>query len=171
MVKKYLTICGLLVITLITYCNQSPTNRATSGATTVQAPSIDPLELNKFVSIDIKLSNLKWELFGTPEWSDITPSPTDFATVIITGETNSAQSFTNTQETDIFIPPNSQRNWLNQEQHSIIASLIEGKTPPTPVNCVTRTFKSPSNNEYLDGIECRQNNSTIIVIIIKQPSP
>lgn len=168
--KKYLIPCGALIIALITFHNQISTDKAQSGITFMQKPTTDPLELKKIVTIEHQINNLKWELFGTPEWSGTPPAPTDFASIIITGEISDAKAPPKSEDSNLFIPQNSKRNWLNHEQNLIIASLIEGKNPLPPVNCITRTFKSSSNNEDLEGIECRYNSSIIIIIIVKQPT-
>lgn len=172
MVKKYLIPAGALIAALIAYQYQSPTDNTQKEAILAHIPSNNPDELNKLVRIDTKITNLKWELFGTPEWSDTTPSPTDFATIIITGELSNQKSSqkSNIEEANYFIPPNSKRNWLNQEQSTIIASLIDGKTPLPPAHCAMRTFKSSSGSKDLEGIDCRHNGSALMMILLIQPS-
>lgn len=171
MVKKYAFYCAALAsaIAIVLFLQEAENSSKETGF--MHGESTDFSNLNKYIEVKEEIFDLKWELFGTPEWSDSIPGPTDFATILITGRVRKPDNNPNpsTGAVDYFIPINSTRRWLNKEQNAIINALIK-KSPPQTTRCSTRIFKSASSDNKFEGIDCRHNQEVVIVVMVKQPS-
>ena len=163
---KKATIFILALILAITIFRSLESNEPPTS--NIEYPSENHDELNRHMEISRNITNLKWEIFHTPEASTFTPGPTDYVTIIITGTISNNEKISDQAilTPGYFVPPTSTRKWLNNRQSSIISSLIQEKIPSAPVRCTTRKIKSAASNKHLDGIECQENDSTIIIITI-----
>lgn len=172
MKKKYTVFALVVFFVLSVFYFRKAFNQTAGEVMLEQVPSNDHVKLEKIVNIGEGYADLKWELFGTPEWSGGVPGPSDYATIITVGKIINMDAVPpgNAGEPYYFLPPNSNRHWLNSEQSSIISFLINGNNPAPPVECLARTLKSSSNDKAFDAIECRYGREFVMAIFIMQPS-
>jgi len=107
----------------------------------------------EYLSIDTNVENVKWELFGTPEWSDTLPGPTDFVSIIVSGSLNEIVDTSNWQASGtMFVPQNSNRDWLSERESRIFAKIISSGELPTGEKCRKKIFVSKKlEKKFLDS--------------------
>lgn len=124
----------------------------------------------EYLSIDTNVEDVKWELFGTPEWSEILPGPTDFASIIISGSLNEIIDTSNWQASGtMFVPQNSNRGWLSERESRIFASILSSGAPPDDEKCREKQFFSRKIGKEVSGFECINQHKYLAFALLESP--
>lgn len=131
--------------------------------------SRDTQALNNHFSLDMALSDVQWEMFGTPEWAEDRREmwPTDFVSLIVLGRSDKAsiaEKFSNSSDVE-YSTPNSGRTWLPPLFKLTMTSLSEGKGAPDGVRC--RMLDAPKNNQYESGFACTDGETVLYFISVE----
>lgn len=126
--------------------------------------SSDVAAFQQVVELDLPLRLVRWEVFGTPEYSIGVPGPTDFVTLI--AEVPSLDELTlvkRPQARAMWIVPGAARPWLSGGNRSMLAKFrnISVDFSRLP-NCRVANGKLRKTGEQVHGFIC---NGPVKVLI------
>ena len=130
--------------------------------------SINANDLQKIVNLDLAQRSVKWEMFGTPEYSGGVPGPTDFITLIVeVTPGNDEWESTAPSTGSVWIAPESPRSWLSGQFYSMLekqrnSTLDLSKT----AHCRSIQTTLRQTGEPVKGFECVDSGKKLIYLRI-----
>lgn len=118
----------------------------------------DKVELQKHLTLDQPLDEVRWEMFGTPEWLKETflPPRTDYISIVVSAPFNPRVKLKNASRGRLFSTINSVRPWLDSAEANVMRSTSDSdfKVDESPFKCTERKFFSKKYNSSVYGFEC-----------------
>jgi len=139
---------------------------ASSGARS----STDQAELARLVKLNLPIKLVRWEVFGTPEYSGGVPGPTDYVTLIAEIAPAAPVPQTNTAET-AWITPGAARPWLSPN----VKTLFTQHSNSQPVishlgNCAPLQAALRKSGEKVQGFLCSGKASSVVYLTLYSSS-
>jgi len=132
--------------------------------------STDQAELARLVKLDLPIKSVRWEVFGTPEYSGGVPGPTDYVTLIAEIAPAMPVAQTNTAET-AWITPGAARLWLSPD----VRTLFTQHSNSQPVlshlgNCAPLQAAVTKSGEKVQGFLCSSKASSVVYLTLYSSS-
>ena len=132
--------------------------------------STDQAELARLIKLGLPIKSVRWEVFGTPEYTVGVPGPTDYVTLIAELAPAIPVPQTNTAET-AWITPGSARPWLSPgfrtlfTQHSNLQPVLSRVG-----HCAPFQAKLTKSGEKVQGFLCSGKASSIVYLTLYSSS-
>lgn len=123
--------------------------------------------LRELVKIDIKVSSIQWEIFGTPEYSGGVPGPMTTMTLIAEIQSSEGQWFENQHPAtgEIYIVPEAARSWLSPTFKSMMMKLKNSSVDMTKlINCKQYETTFVKTGNPVSGINCKDGDRYFIYL-------
>lgn len=130
--------------------------------------SEDANAFNQLISLETPLSPIRWEVFGTPEYDDGVPGPTDYLTLIAEVQPIRDEIFKGLPTgKSVWIAPESARNWLNPKFQRFLTGSKNTSIDMTEVSdCRVLTGLAKKTSRPVTGMVCRGENSMLLYVTI-----
>lgn len=126
-----------------------------SDAGDVKATSTNRADLARVVSFSEPFEDVRWEIFGTPEYKDGVAGPTDFVTLVFDAKASPGWPAASSTAEGVYIPPEAARPWLGNETRDWLADKVNRRLPMQDhANCSPKATMTKSGRIAL-AIACR----------------
>jgi hypothetical protein len=152
----------LLFYILLTGCNM----------TNEQKYSDDLNKLKTVVELDTSPSAIRWEIFGTPEYSGGVPGPTDFVTLVAEVPNLDQVAFEKRPKSGaIWVAPEAARPWLSENFRSMLRKYRNTSVDlPSSLNCRAAHGKLKKTGQPVFGFICNGPEKAMIYLTLVKPS-
>ncbi|XYJ09520.1 hypothetical protein ACSUZJ_19335 [Telluria sp. B2] len=137
-----------------------------SGSMTRYA--VDRGALEALVTLNLPINTVRWEVFGTPEYSGGVPGPTDYITLIAEISPPAPIAVAgNHQNKAVWIASGAARDWLSPHFKSLFAKHsnrtlglagVKGCRPLRAVRMQT--------GKNLEGVVCSNSGTSVVYLLI-----
>jgi len=130
--------------------------------------STDLSALQKIVILDMAPTSVKWEIFGTPEYTGGAPAPTDYITLIAEISSTENDKFKSMQPAgDIWIAPESARPWLSIYFRTMLeksrnVTVDFSKRP----ECRSLIATLRQTKKMVKGFSCNRDGRTLLYLTV-----
>lgn len=121
----------------------------------------------QLVDIDLQAKEIRWEVFGTPEYSIGTPGPTDFITLI--AEIRPAdQAFAERPQSEMtWIAPEAARPWLAPNFRSMFEKHRNTSVNLSKLfNCRALQGRLKETGKPVNGVICNESEVSVIYLTL-----
>jgi len=125
-------------------------------------------ELQEYLTLDQPINEVKWEIFGTPEWSHGLPAPTDYISIVISAPLTPNIKLKNTTRGRLFSTINSARPWLSSIEVKIMKMSSTYGTNKDKFNCAERKYFSKNTDTFVIGFECITEDRYLAYAILEK---
>jgi hypothetical protein len=134
--------------------------------------STDLQRFRSMIRVDADIRSIRWEVFGTPEYTGGVPGPTDYVTLVAEAEiANVRPTKSSAGPGDAWIAPEAARSWLGNDFKSILYkhrnSRLDFSTTPT---CVPIKALLVATNTTISGFACGNSARTLLYFTIADNS-
>jgi hypothetical protein len=130
--------------------------------------STDIVKLQELVIFDFIPTSVKWEVFGTPEYTGGLPGPTDYVTLIAEFPSIQQTVFANMPAAaEIWIAPESGRKWLS-DPFRLLLEMQKNVTTDFSTNPDCRSISATlrRTRERVNGLACIQAGKLMVYLTI-----
>lgn len=132
--------------------------------------STDQAELARLVRLDLPINTVRWEVFGTSEYTVGVPGPTDYVTLIAEIAPTIPVPQTNTAET-AWITPGSARPWLSPGFKTLLTQHRNSQPILSRVGyCAPLQAKLEKSGEKVQGFLCSGRASSMVYLTLYSSS-
>jgi hypothetical protein len=126
--------------------------------------SNDVTLFQSLIETDLSISSVRWEVFGTPEYSGGVPGPTDYVTLIAEVEpADSARFQSRSREGRVWIAPESARPWLVEGFRSLLGKHRNRNLDLSLMpNCRKLQGKLKKTSKLVEGFVCNDHGKSLI---------
>lgn len=130
--------------------------------------SRDVEAFKNLITLEFPVTNVQWEIIGTPENTIGVPGPTDYVSLVAEIEPVDEGIFTSlSPNKKIWIAPKSARPWMDENFRSFLTKNKNTVIDVTVLeNCRTTNAKLKKSNTPVTGIICRSKNKMLMHITI-----
>ncbi|KRC02739.1 MULTISPECIES: hypothetical protein [unclassified Duganella] len=125
-------------------------------------------KLRGIIELQIPAKSVRWETFGTPEYTGGVPGPTFLITLV--AELQADKSWFEEQKDptgSIYIAPESARTWLSEDLRQILDKDRGGKVDlSNKANCRKFTTTLKKTGEPLEGFVCSRADRILLHLTI-----
>jgi hypothetical protein len=120
------------------------------------------------VETDVPATSVRWEVFGTPEYSGGVPGPTDYVTLIAELEPSDQEKFRSRPETgEVWIAPEAARPWLAKEFRSLLQKHANSTTDlSTMPDCRVLRAKIKKSGKPVSGFICNGAGRSLMYLTL-----
>jgi len=122
-------------------------------------------ELGDYIVIPHETRIEQWEIFGTPEWSDLAPGPSDYTTLIM--RTQKAGMPHQAEMPTITLPINVTRPWMSASEKALAQALVT-KPEHIPPSCF-QAMVDLSAGGQAPALVCDQEASRLYFVALLTP--
>lgn len=130
--------------------------------------SDDSVGLRNLVELELPIKTVRWEVFGTPEYTGGVPGPTDYITLIAEVSPADQKTFEARQETGtVWIAPESARPWLT-ERFRLMLSTHRNTTVDLSraFNCRRFEARIKTTGKIADGFICNDSGRSLVYLTL-----
>jgi hypothetical protein len=133
-----------------------------------QKVSDDIVEFRSLVDTDLGAKSVRWEVFGTPEYTGGVPGPTDYVTLIAEVEPWDQERFEARPETGKQgITPEAARPWLSEGFRSMLAKHRNDSTDLSSIyNCRKFEAKIKKSQRPVNGFICNDSGKSLVYLTL-----
>lgn len=130
--------------------------------------SRDVEAFKNLITLEFPVTNIQWEIIGTPENTIGVPGPTDYVSLVAEIEPVNEGIFTSlSPNKKIWIASKAARPWMDENSRTF---LTKNKNTVIDVsameNCRTISAKLTKSNTPVTGVICRNKNKMLMHITI-----
>jgi hypothetical protein len=134
-----------------------------------EKPSRDIAAFHDLVETSLRPSSVRWETFGTPEYSGGVPGPTDY--VILVAEVEppmDREKFLALPQTGgIWIAPEAARPWLSEEFRAILEKTTNQTLDlSTAFNCRKYQGREKKTSSAVEGFVCNGATRSLVYLTL-----
>jgi hypothetical protein len=120
------------------------------------------------IEIDVAVESVRWEIFGTPEYTRGTPGPTDYVTLIAEVEPSEQEKFqTRPRAGEVWIAPEAARPWLAKEFRTLLEKHAGNATDLSSMSkCRVHRAKIEKNGKPINGFICNGSEKSLIYLTL-----
>jgi hypothetical protein len=124
--------------------------------------------LRQLVEIDVPASSVRWEVFGTPEYTGGVPGPTYIITLIAEVQPSNEETFKARPKTGtVWIAPEAARPWLPERFRAILAKHHNNSADLSSMyNCRKFQGKRKANQKPFEGFICDDAGRSLIYLTL-----
>jgi hypothetical protein len=130
--------------------------------------SSDLQKLQTIIKIDAEIRSVRWEVFGTPEYTGGVPGPTDYVTLVAEAEIAASQKLSGLATAGTtWIAPEAPRVWLSENFKTLLDRYRNGYLDYSAVPaCAPVKALLVSTNRVIEGLACRDAAKTLLYFTI-----
>lgn len=134
-----------------------------------EKPSSDMAAFRELVQLDVPIKSVKWEIFGTPEYSGGVPGPTDYITLIAEVEPSNEDRAQQGQPTGaVWIAPEAARPWLTEGFREMLARNRGNDVDlSSAYKCRRLRAKFKEDKKPVDGFICSDSGKSLIYLTLQ----
>lgn len=140
-----------------------------SGCKMEKGKSSDDIDaFRNLVETDVPAKSVRWEVFGTPEYTGGVPGPTDYVTLIAEVEPSAQEKIqTKAGSGEVWIAPEAARPWLTSEFRSLLAAHADRSTDLAGMpNCRLLRGKIKKDGKPVSGFICNGSGKSLIYLTL-----
>lgn len=132
--------------------------------------SKDIISFYNLVDIQLPVKSIRWEVFGTPEYTGGVPGPTDYVTLIAEVQpVDSKKIRFGNKAGIIWIVHEAARPWLSEEFHSMLAKYKNSSIDFSNLsNCKRLQGKLKKTRMPIDGFICFKSHKSLIYLTLSK---
>jgi hypothetical protein len=132
-------------------------------------PSFDLAAFRDLVEVDVPITSIRWEIFGTPEYTGGVPGPTDYVTLIAEVETSSQDMYRRSPATGAeWIAPEAARPWLTEGFRAMLAKNRGNNADlPSSYNCRKLLARFKKDKMPVEGFICSDAGKSLIYLTLE----
>jgi hypothetical protein len=130
--------------------------------------SDDIVEFRNLVETDLRANSVRWEIFGTPEYTGGVPGPTDYITLIAEVEPWDQERFEARPKTGKeVITPEAARPWLTEGFRVMLAKHRNASTDLSSMyNCRKFEAKIKKSQRPVNGFICNRSGRSLVYLTL-----
>lgn len=131
--------------------------------------STDLSAFGEMIAMDVEVTGVAWEIFGTPEYTGGVPGPTDYLTLVAQAVPVSTLRARKAKESGaVWIAPESARPWLEPEfKHMLEKSKNSIIDISKYENCQAASGILKRTAKHVDGFLCKNDKRILIYLRIE----
>jgi hypothetical protein len=135
-----------------------------------EKPSSEMAAFRELVQLDVPIKSVKWEIFGTPEYSGGVPGPTDYITLIAEVESSDDDGVQQGQPTGVvWIAPEAARPWLTEGFREMLAKNRGNDADlSSAYKCRRLQAKIKKDKTPVYGFICSDSGKSLIYLTLQE---
>ncbi|WP_143067858.1 hypothetical protein [Duganella sp. CF517] len=153
--------CAVILTMLCILCGCEDNNRR-------EKVSDDATAFQNLVTVDIPYSAVRWEVFGTPEYTGGIPGPTDYVTLVAQIVPTKKQSDLRVGSETVWLAPESARPWPDPDFSSFVRKNLQNSEVDLAkhANCRPLSATLTKTSKPVRGFACSGKAKTLIYLRI-----
>jgi hypothetical protein len=130
--------------------------------------SNDVAAFRKLVKVDVAVESVRWEIFGTPEYTGGVPGPTDYVKLVAEVAPSEQKKFQSRPKTgEVWIAPEAARPWLAKEFRSLLDKHADTSTDLSSTsNCRRFEARIRKTGKAVSGFICDSSGKSLVYLTL-----